>query len=210
MYLVITLIFITPLNISAVYGTENDGKKSVQTVGECRSKGFKFNVKESLLFSILTLCIPGILERLYEWKQIKCKAVKCYYDAIVDGINPEYCKTVRSYEECVFVVQDLLLGQIVEYFRKIVDTILKDPIFFAVSIGVYLTRKFVKANCCAGGGTQCMASAVALASYDIVGTAMEIKSIFENFGEIFNPRVDDYCDDIDEIKEKAMEILGEN
>ena len=87
---IFALILLVLLGSSAVFAT--DISRQSKAAMFC---GGDTNVKDSLILSIVTMCLPGIIEKAHEWKQIKCESITCSYDAIKAGLDPSFCKQKR-------------------------------------------------------------------------------------------------------------------
>lgn len=198
MYLMISLMFLTPMSFAA--------QKVVEPA--CAQPS---SVKDSLLMSIVTLCLPGIIEKTHEWKEIKCQTIKCAYNAVVSQaqLDPTFCYKVQDYETCKFIVGEIFaippMG-ILEYYRNAINELISNPVGVAYGAAVKVARKYVATN---AGSAQ--ASGVGAMSYLLAANdLMSVVEFFVNFGEN-GPFADDkdYCDDeIDEIKTKLEQVVN--
>ena len=214
LFLTISLIFITPYFIRSSFAQP-------QKVSSC---AITLDVRKSLIFSIFTLCFPGILNRLHDWREIKCEYAKCYYDAVVHGIDPTYCKTIENYNTCVFILQEGLLDQIVDKFRAVMDAFFRDPIGFIMGIGLTALRCSAKSACCgspspsrtcallgkaglslSASPAACNYLAASLAAVDVPNSYARIKELFEAKG-LLNFGTKSACDDLKDIKSKLDKI----
>ncbi len=92
LFLVLSMLLVIPLNMSSAFADDIKG-------GEVSSRTCKipFNVKDSLVMSIVTLCIPGILEKAHELKNNKCQLVVCKYNAVLNDLDPAFCDKQDAY-----------------------------------------------------------------------------------------------------------------
>ncbi len=223
LFIVFSFVVVEPFLMSSAWGIEVVQKK------ECYNKhGFKLDPERSLVFSVLTLCLPGILNRIHELNQIQCKKVVCMYEAIKAGVDPSYCEEVAGYEECVFVVQEALIDQVIDQVRGIVDDFLKDPTLYVASAVVSAARCVAKYQCCAGttltgfcgkimgsqgkggGGKACSLWGITLGVVDLTESLGKIDRLVTTAKHFFSSVKDreDYCDKIDDIEKEVDDILN--
>jgi len=87
--------------------------------------------KESILFSLATGCLPGIIYGIEKWRQIQCNYGVCLYYSGDNDILQETCEDQKEYLECTF-----LWGEVVQWLpfywvRQLgsyIATILSDPL----------------------------------------------------------------------------------
>lgn len=201
-FLVISLIFLIPLNMGISYGTTRGEVQSI-----CGGTG-NLNIRDSIVLSALTLCLPGIIEKAQEAKQIKCQTVKCKYDAVINGLDPAFCGEQQSYLHCKYVVGEVFMLPIFNFFehlRNVVKEAIANPEGIAWSIATKLARTRVSTCLKAGCSSIVYAIfAIPLATVDTLSAYQQLKDISEN-GII--PKTTDYCDGIDEIKKQLEEVI---
>ena len=61
------------------------------------------NPRDSIVWSTLTLCIPGILHNLQKLRNIECKFIKCLENNVEAGVPVSVCRLERTYATCMFV-----------------------------------------------------------------------------------------------------------
>lgn len=213
-----SIIFIFPYNLgenfsSFVYADSNDNTDIPKTVpvGVSEMKGSicgAISPKDSLVMSIITMCLPGILEKTYEWRQIKCETVHCYYNAVkYSNLDPQICIKQKAYRECKYIVGEFsIFTKIFDNIREIIASIISNPQAILLSIGTQYMRHALK-NCVTPQCSGLSPIAISLAFIDIAGAYQTIKEIFDN-GFNFNLKVQDSCSGIDKIKEEMNEILN--
>ncbi len=207
---ILGMVFAFPFEMSLVFPA--DGYTTQQEVYSICG-GTPFNVKSSLVLSIVTMCLPGILEKAYEWKQLKCESIKCSYEAVLNDLDPTFCEKQEAYRTCKYIIGEVfaLPGfTILEYWRNAINQILANPVGILWSVGAKLARKnmLVCNNALTGGACSSLvigSSAVFLAVTDIIGVYESIKNILANGFNIFSSN--DKCEGIDEIKKEIDEIL---
>ena len=147
-FLALSVMLIIPLNIGSVYGAENQNTYTEkdnlfdkaatekQSAANMCGGNLLSNPKDSFVLSALTLCLPGILEKTYEWKYLKCQKIKCMYEAAVKyDMDPSYCAQQYEYSVCKIIVGEVFAMpglNIIEYFRGMVANILANPVGFFV------------------------------------------------------------------------------
>ena len=63
----------------------------------------------SLIFSVATMCIPGIIENLKKYKEIQCQYIDCLQNQVPQGLPIAVCSEQRRFQECMYTY-----GQIFE------------------------------------------------------------------------------------------------
>ena len=214
--MVISLLLIIPIQIS---NASNVNLGSTHTVGEKDAicgKNSGSDVKSSLILSIVTLCLPGILEKIYDWNQIKCQEVQCMYDAVKSNLDPSFCSRTKAYQVCTVVVGEMFAippMAILEYYRKVIARLLANPVGMAYSGAVLGARYLIHNGCTEGGLCQpiVLSSSVLIVSVsDIASLIQRLKDMLEN--GFFPPGVKDgkdYCKNMDKIS-KEMQTIVDN
>jgi len=211
-WVILTLIFILPMNINFIFA-ETATNAQIGTV----CGGGTINVKDSLLMSVVTMCIPGILEKTNEWKEIKCETAVCYYDALKNDLDPTFCIKQGSYRTCSYIVGDIfaLPGlNVFDYYRKKLADILANPVGTALSLATKAARSITTGSCL---GPQAIVTCDfinipygAAATYIvIVDTASLIQQIkyLRNNGFFPSLKPQSSCERLPEIKKEMEDIL---
>ncbi len=208
------------MSIPSVYAENGpQGETAEQIASKCQ---LNYNVKDSLLMSIATLCLPGILENVQQLRSIEARKIKCTYNAIVNDLDPAYCKKVASYENCKFVVGEIFelpIINMVEQLRETVARALANPIGIIWSEGVQAARKYVEGACVSSVSIECNAGEnskfIAPSVLIIVTDGLALADMYDNmrengFKEFFwneaENEVTSGSPDIYEIKEE-MELI---
>lgn len=63
--------------------------------------------EDSLFWSVLNLCIPGIIKNLNEYRQIKCRYALCLQEDVPRGVPKQACDTAKSYMTCKYVYGEI-------------------------------------------------------------------------------------------------------
>lgn len=208
-WVMISLIFLIPLNIGIVYGaTQGEVQSSV-----CGS----VNVKGSIILSIVTMCLPGILDKAYQYKQIKCEAAHCYYKAVKSGLDPSFCAQHEAYKTCTYIVGEAFAippMSILEYWRGAISNALANPVGLLWGVGTKTARLLVTGSCVAQTATCNVVANVPfgaakwfLIATDSMAIIQTVKDMFQNgFTKQFE--LQDKCEGLDEIKSEMEKIAG--
>ena len=218
LYLIISLVFIIPLIINNTYAVTAESSKTKvpgDTQGEVQdlcTGGGMMNTGNSLILSIVTLCLPGVLNKLRQLDEIKCAAVVCKYNSILMTQGTAHCDKIKGYDTCVYVVGEAFAlppMAILDYWINMVEDILKNPMGAAWSVGTMLYRNYITTGCLIMHGPTCHAPAtswakIPLAVIDIASAVETFKEISEN--GILPKSPDSKCDEMRDIVKKLKDI----
>lgn len=191
-----------------------DGQNVVTASQAASSFCGPVNVKNSLVLSIVTMCFAGILEKTEQWRQIKCQAIVCHYEAVKNGLDPSFCTEQESFMTCSYIVGEVFAippMSILEYYRGAIADLLANP----VGIIWGATAKAARASlqvCTAGVG--CTAAthgvqAIFLAVTDISGVIQTVQDMLNNgFFGLLDSDEQDYCAQVGDIRSEMEDILG--
>ncbi|MDD5086205.1 MAG: hypothetical protein PHV16_00465 [Candidatus Nanoarchaeia archaeon] len=90
------------------------------------------NPKDSIVLSLATGCLPGIVHNLQKRRQIECYYILCLKNAAVEGVPFYSCDAQKSYLECMFIYGEIF--QIIPFagfFKNLaghIETIFSDPL----------------------------------------------------------------------------------
>jgi hypothetical protein len=216
--MIFLIIFMLP---SQIYALEAKGaiKEKSQVQNICTGG---VNVKDSFILSVVTLCLPGILEKIEEKRQIECQAVVCRYESVKFGLDPAYCIDQQAYLTCSVIVGEIFALPplaMIDYYREGVANVLANPIGVAYGIAVTAARKSVSGSCAASGGFLCDVSsniplqvAVPLLTVtDALSVVNTLTGLLENgFESLDDKGYVDYCEQLPDIKAEMEEILASN
>lgn len=218
-WLIISLVFIIPLNMSNVLAAE---KESVQNA--CGGS-FGTNVKSSWVLSAVTGCLPGILEKTNELREFQCKRVVCTYESVKAGIDPSFCQREYEYNLCKVGVGELFaltpLGML-EYFRNAIANLLENPVGILWGAGKMAAKAIVNADCVLEPSSErpfactfisppfsnpvLQASAAFLIATDSLALAQTLMEMY-NQGLSFLNGAPTYCDQVPEIRKEMEKII---
>lgn len=217
LFLVLSLMFIIPLNVGNIYAADTTAPEGKVEVNKEEVKSAcnivpPLDVKGSLILSIVFLCIPGILEKAKEWENIKCEEVVCSYEAVVNSLDPSFCKKDAGYKTCKFIVGEVFAlppMNILESLRDFVAGILADPGTYLVGVAMAYMKWDV--STCMKVGCNSMVvgvEAIIVGLSDIVGAALTIQEIIDE-GFSFGDDGEDYCGQMEDYVEELEKITSE-
>lgn len=219
-YLIISLVFVIPLSMSNIYAGDPKPApvpgKTESEIGKMCSGGGAPDAGSSIVLSAVTLCLPGVLEKIMDYQQIKCEAVVCSYESILREQDPSFCKAKEGYDVCVFVVGEMFAIPplaLLEYWRNAIADLLRDPLGIGFGIAVMFYRAELYAMCgitkgsptCKTSNPTMVAAAVPLAVIDIQAAIETFTAMAEN-GFDGGDNSDDMCEEMGDIKDKLENI----
>ncbi|MDO8740923.1 MAG: hypothetical protein Q7J54_05125 [Candidatus Woesearchaeota archaeon] len=90
------------------------------------------NPKDSIVLSMLTFCIPGIIYNLEKYRQIKCQYIDCLQNEVPQGIPISACDAVQSQETCKYFVGEIFkvfpFTAMFDYYMGMIKDMLSDPL----------------------------------------------------------------------------------
>jgi len=63
--------------------------------------------QESLIMSTLNLCLPGIIARLNDYREIQCRYAVCLRDDVPQGVPISVCNAEKEYATCKYVTGEM-------------------------------------------------------------------------------------------------------
>ena len=176
------------------------------------------DVKESLIWSTVCLCVPGVFHNLNKLRQIQCKYATCMARDVKErGIPISFCKDTRSSQICQFVIGEIfMLFPIVQIFNNFLN------MFKEAFSNPFAAVALVSGCLCGGcegfsiGGTTtpnlCKSenTVVAYGVCAIPKTIARIGDAVASIQGIIKPETwktgNDFCDELDEVKSKRKEV----
>lgn len=168
------------------------------------------NIKDSLILSTVTLCLPGILEKTYQYQQIKCEEVVCTYEALKNGLDPSFCERQSDYQTCKYVVGEVfaLPGfNFVEQIREGIAQYLTNPYAIATTAMRAIRQGTIS---CTGFCETYVAPGTTffLAVNDLAAFAQRMQRIIEQgFDGQKAYSGEDYCSQVPGIEEEVDKLL---
>ena len=212
-YLILTLSF------SHLVFSANEYKKKEDIAATIC--GAPLDVKESLILSIGFLCIPGIIDKLIEYREIECEYIMCSYNSIIynsdDSFNQNFnenCMNYRNYKTCTYVFGEasaLPFVKILDNIKKMIYNFLSNPL--SVLVAGY--RHHIKTTCFGGGATVVtdtgLCNSFAVGFFSIYLASIDIPLAEKRLRDLTNAAPNfqsgSSCFQIDEIEEELLKII---
>ena len=113
-------------------GIGGDEDEVKQVVSDAASSFTNSKPDESIIFSLLTLCIPGIVYNLEKARQIDCYYVYCMEKMVPLGTPVYACQSSRALMYCEFVIGQLFaiipFSQVIKEFGSMASEFFSDPL----------------------------------------------------------------------------------
>ncbi|MBN2421244.1 hypothetical protein JXB27_03115 [Candidatus Woesearchaeota archaeon] len=117
------LIYAWQNNPTSLIGLDFDISKHLDDNVIGKDKDKKIDAKDSLIFSVATLCVPGVIYNLNKARQIECMYVYCMEKIVPSGTPPYYCDAQRATMWCKYVWHEVF--QLIPFVHAI-DKLLKN------------------------------------------------------------------------------------
>lgn len=203
-FFALSLVFIGPIDLS--YAAEGDPMASKAEIGGNCNIVPPVNVKDSLVLSVVMMCIPGVLEKAQEYRNIKCEVVVCKYEAIKNSLDPAYCEAEGGFNTCKYIVGEIFAippMSILENFRKLIADALANPVGTAYSAISIAARTHIK---------TCTNSWICGVEV-ILLSINELASVYQTFADMaengfFPDSGEDYCSELEDITEELEEVVA--
>ena len=151
----------------------------------------RLSPKESIVMSVLTLCIPGIIYNLNKLRQIECMYVTCLEDYAKQGLPVKACEDQRSYATCKYwwgeIFQLLPFTGLINAFVGLIKRALSSPYGF-IDIVLGYTCTYIIESPDGVGASVCLIN-------DIAGLIADVVADLEGIGETWEIQ-GDYCKNI--------------
>ena len=152
-----------------------------------------------LPYQICHLCIPGILRKFHDYRQIQCAYALCLIEQTSQGfLSEEACDELKSTMECKFWAGELFsLLPFVYLWDMILDTIammIADPIAALFGLTAMYCVIFCPENTL--GATICSAGYTLKRLTSLINTVMNIGDMFKNMLN-FKDTQADACEEMD-------------
>ncbi len=97
--------------------------------GSIAGKGF--NPKQSIVWSTITLCVPGMIYNVEKYRQIQCRYATCLMADVPAGIPVYTCEETRAFETCAFYFGQLFNAipfvQMISNYMGIIEGYISNP-----------------------------------------------------------------------------------
>jgi hypothetical protein len=163
-----------------------------------------FDVKESIVWSVATLCIPGIILNLNKYMQVECAYLVCMEQDVAAGMPVEACEAVYAYMSCTFwtgqILNALPFFQMWTNLWESFQQTLSDPlgfIFYFINLGLKCEAQCVPEESATARHKACSI----LGAVNLLGDAInEIMGMFQDdYWEVGSD--EDYCSQWEDLQE---------
>jgi len=137
------------------YEFTNDGASSCPDDQKFLSLG-NFNPRSSIISSILTLCLPGVIENWGKLIEIDCAKFICKYEATKKGLPTDGCDLEAGLQKCVFTVGEatsFIEGPLIDAVRELIN----NPVGLLLNFGISASRNSL-ASCAPNCGSLLITS----------------------------------------------------
>ena len=180
--------------------------------------GGPMDVRGSLFLSIAFLCLPGIIDKLIEYREIECQYIMCSYNSIIynseDSYNQNFnenCLNYKNYKTCEYIlgeVSSVSFLYIIESYKKLLYNILSNPL----SVAIFAYREYVAGSCFDSGAfvysLTCNAVTVGLPSLYLASIDIPYaKDRLKNLANLPNFESGSSCFEVDEIEDELLKII---
>jgi hypothetical protein len=163
-----------------------------------------FDVKSSLILSVICLCLPGIIYNLDKLRQIDCFKAVCLHDDVkLSGYPPSFCSEMHGYLICAFVIGEIFsLLPFIAFFDKLISMVLDlitNPVaLFTTALG------YVCSSTCYSVDTQPVGFVLCstLKTISTVAEAVASVKAYQKNKDLFGTVGNNYCDRMEEIKDE--------
>ncbi|MBI4145093.1 hypothetical protein HY493_02700 [Candidatus Woesearchaeota archaeon] len=146
--------------------TPGEGIETAPQQGTGISGLESINVQDSLVWSALTLCLPGVIKNVDKYRQIQCRYAVCLKRDVKEGGIPlSVCDDEKSYLTCVLIWAQIFAAipfmNIINYYLNIVQEWFANPAAaVAALVGLLCGQNF----CTTTGPAYTVCAAFKLAS----------------------------------------------
>ena len=183
--------------------------------------GAPLDVRDSLILSIGFLCLPGIIDKLIEYREIECQYAICSYNSIIynsdDSFNQNFnenCLNYKNYKTCTYVLGEISaipLVKIIDNIKKAIYTFLSNPL--SVLVAGY--RHYIKTVCFGKGTTVVVKSGLCwspfVGVFSLYLVSIDIPYAEKRLRDIANSppsfKSASSCFQIDEIEDELLKII---
>ncbi|NOZ80077.1 MAG: hypothetical protein GXP63_00250 [DPANN group archaeon] len=96
------------------------------------------NPESSIITSVITLCIPGIIQNLKKARAVECRYISCLRNEVKAGMPVFACTSERGYNWCKYVYQQRINSipfvQMLNTITKMVREALRNPLALGLAL----------------------------------------------------------------------------
>ncbi len=97
------------------------------------------NTKDSLFWSTINLCIPGIIYNLDKLRQVQCRYALCLSRDVRNGFPESVCEDMKNYMTCRYVTGEVFrflpVTAVLDYYTGLVRGAMSDPLNLLFGLG---------------------------------------------------------------------------
>jgi hypothetical protein len=162
--------------------------------------------KNSMVVSVLTACIPGIIYNLEKYRQIKCMYAYCLQEGVKQqGLPVTACEDQKAYAECKYIMGEVFnafpITAIFNHYISMIRNVLSNP-FIVIGAAAALSCIAL----CPGPTEKPHGICIGVKIAALLGDAIaDVTSILDEGFKI----KDDYCDKLEEEDEEESEDINQ-
>ncbi len=154
--------------------------------------------KESLVLSIATGCLPGVISNLQKWRQIQCNYGVCLKESAKNNLPLKVCDDQRGYLECKYIFGEIFqLVPFAHFVKRMLGKLtemLTNPLKLIFGASSFLCKIYVPGT---DAGTTslhiiCNTQATVI---ELSNVLAQLQSLFKDFGSLFKPK-NDMCEQL--------------
>jgi len=200
--------FVNELPVLNNVNTANQESVIRRTGGEFNNTAVvpALNIKDSLIWSTVCLCLPGIIYNLEKLRQVQCFKAVCLNDDVKEkGYPVSYCNEMHQYFICQYVIGQIFatlpFSQFFERLINMIIDIITDPLalFTVILGGVCEWTCFVPSI---GAFAACATIKTAAVMSEAVASVTHMST---TKGYFQTPPEGQYCKRVEEIKKERKE-----
>ncbi|MEM3154319.1 MAG: hypothetical protein QW165_01995 [Candidatus Woesearchaeota archaeon] len=165
------------------------------------------DVKNSLILSIMCMCLPGIIYNLDKLRQIRCFKAVCLHDDVkLSGYPASFCNEMYGYMMCAFVIGEIFsLIPFAAFFDRLINMVLDlitNPVaLFTTAIGTVCTIPCRSIDTAPTGFIACSTLKVVSTVGEAVAAVKTYRKNKDAFGTVGN----NWCDRMEDIEDEMEE-----
>ena len=161
--------------------------------------------ENSLILSMATGCIPGVVYNLEKYRQIECSYYKCLRDYTKIGWPKFFCSSTRASSKCKYVYGQVFWTIPWTAFADYAMNIVKD--YFANPLSVLFTAAEIACDRFSGSNIATATCAIKKAGR-ILGTVNDALDAFRQAKDWKFQQPFDFCKELDEERSAGGAVTG--
>jgi hypothetical protein len=163
------------------------------------------NARDSIVVSLLTLCVPGIIYNLNKYRQIQCMYIDCLLDSVKTGTPANACDKVKEYETCKYFVGEIFqllpITAVWNYYMTLIKNVLSNPLSIVGAVLGYICMPAAAQTLNVWAYPACAYVKI----FDMIGEIIQdVSSIIDK--DTWNVK-NDYCHKVeDAVKDRGKKV----